>query len=80
MAWTTISRSSTCAKAVSTKQIDSRPTWPGVGFDEPKQNVCAHLPVPAKMMERHPRASQAFVPMSAKPYLVVAAAATPDAS
>lgn len=39
------------------------------------------LPFRVEMMERHPRASQAFVPMSAKPYLVVVAAAdaTPDA-
>lgn len=30
-------------------------------------------PIAIKMMERHPKGSQAFIPMSAKPYLVVVA-------
>ena len=33
------------------------------------------LPFTVQMMERHPLASQAFVPMSGKPYLVVVAPA-----
>lgn len=33
------------------------------------------LPFPVEMMERHPLASQAFVPMSGRPYLVVVAPA-----
>ena len=33
------------------------------------------LPFTVSMMERHPLASQAFVPLSAKPYLVVVAPA-----
>jgi ureidoglycolate lyase len=35
------------------------------------------LPFEVAMMERHPRASQAFVPLSGRPYLVVVAAAGP---
>ncbi|WP_282604486.1 ureidoglycolate lyase [Pelagibius sp. Alg239-R121] len=31
------------------------------------------MPFPIRIMERHPLASQAFVPLSAKPYLVVVA-------
>ena len=31
------------------------------------------LPFTVSMMERHPKASQAFVPMSGRPYLVVVA-------
>lgn len=39
------------------------------------------LPFRVELMERHPRASQAFVPLSGKPYLVVVAPAhaRPDA-
>jgi len=33
------------------------------------------LPFTVQMMERHPKASQAFIPMSGKPYLVVVATA-----
>ncbi|MEZ5609533.1 MAG: ureidoglycolate lyase [Rhodocyclaceae bacterium] len=33
------------------------------------------LPFAVQMMERHPLASQAFIPMSGRPYLVVVAAA-----
>ena len=33
------------------------------------------LPFTVQMMERHPKASQAFIPMSGKPYLVVVAPA-----
>ena len=33
------------------------------------------LPFTVHMMERHPKASQAFIPMSGKPYLVVVAPA-----
>lgn len=33
------------------------------------------LPITISMMERHPRGSQAFVPLSGHPYLVVVAAA-----
>lgn len=33
------------------------------------------LPFAISMMERHPRGSQAFIPLSGKPYLVVVAAA-----
>lgn len=33
------------------------------------------LPFRVRMMERHPKASQAFIPMSGKPYLVVVAPA-----
>ncbi|MBS0345437.1 MAG: ureidoglycolate lyase [Proteobacteria bacterium] len=33
------------------------------------------LPFSVEMMERHPLASQAFIPMSGKPYLVVVASA-----
>jgi ureidoglycolate lyase len=35
------------------------------------------LPFEITMMERHPRASQAFVPLSGRPYLVAVAAAGP---
>jgi len=39
------------------------------------------LPFTVQMMERHPKASQAFIPMSGKPYLVVVApAGTPPAA
>ena len=31
------------------------------------------IPFPVRIMERHPLASQAFVPLSARPYLVVVA-------
>ena len=31
------------------------------------------LPFPVRMMERHPKASQAFMPLSSAPYLVVVA-------
>lgn len=38
------------------------------------------LPFPVEMMERHPKGSQAFVPLSGKPYLVVVAAPGPAPS
>ncbi|MEM7521983.1 MAG: ureidoglycolate lyase, partial [Pseudomonadota bacterium] len=34
---------------------------------------CVTLPVTVEMMERHPLGSQAFVPMSADPFLVIVA-------
>ncbi|MBS0510862.1 MAG: ureidoglycolate lyase [Proteobacteria bacterium] len=38
------------------------------------------LPFTVQMMERHPLASQAFIPMSGRPYLVVAPAGEPPAA
>ncbi len=36
------------------------------------------LPLPIKMMERHPLGSQIFMPMSGKPFLVIVAQANSD--
>lgn len=38
------------------------------------------LPIPIKMMERHPLGSQAFIPISPYPWLVVVASAQDDGS
>ena len=37
------------------------------------QSEATHLPLRLEMMERHPEGSQAFIPMSADPFLVVVA-------
>ncbi|MGY3670986.1 ureidoglycolate lyase (plasmid) [Marinovum sp. KMM 9989] len=59
-----------CARHHDRAQLDFSDGRAGISIFQGKRES---LPLPLKMVERHPEGSQAFVPMSADPFLVVVA-------